>query len=264
VNVDKATDQNPLAETVRANLLLVEERIARACQLAGRSRSSLRLLAVSKFNPPEAVLAAWQAGLRLFGENRVQEAMTKFAPYDAAGRRPAALTESAAPAALAASLPGVEVHLLGHLQSNKAAKAVQLFDCVQSVDSPEILTELARQAAKAGRVLDVLFELHTGEESKSGFADEPALFAALELAGSLPSLRPRGLMTMAPFTTDQAAIQRSFAACRQSMERAAERFRFPAFDVLSMGMTNDFELAIAEGASLLRIGTAIFGARQYP
>jgi len=272
VSVDRQTDEGILAESIRANLARVEEGIERACQRAGRNRSTVRLLAVSKFNPSVAVQAAMQAGLRLFGENRVQEAMGKFPSLDLSGQRPAATIATAAIVATTggdatgpvASLPGVQLHLLGHLQSNKASKAVQLFDCVQSVDSPDILVELAKQAAKAGRVLDVLLELHTGEESKSGFADEAALFEALELAGDLPSLRPRGLMTMAPFTTDQAAIQRSFAACRLSMERAAARFGFPDFDVLSMGMTNDFELAIAEGASLLRIGTAIFGARQYP
>jgi uncharacterized pyridoxal phosphate-containing UPF0001 family protein len=110
--------------------------------------------------------------------------------------------------------------------------------------------------------LDILLELHTGEESKSGFADEASLLAALELAVALPGLRPRGLMTMAPYTRDLVPIQASFTTCRQAMERAISRFGMPDFDILSMGMTNDFELAIAEGATLLRVGTAIFGARQ--
>ncbi|MBU0956354.1 MAG: YggS family pyridoxal phosphate-dependent enzyme [Spirochaetes bacterium] len=229
-----------LKQTISDNLARLEERIQSACLKAGRPRESVRLLAVSKFNPAAAVQAAWDAGQRLFGENRVQEAAEKF------------------PLACGAS----ELHLLGHLQSNKAKKAVQLFNCVQSVDSLSIMQELARQAEKIGKTLDILLELHTGEESKSGFADETELFQACETALDLSSLRVRGLMTMAPFTDDAAAIAKSFVACRSTMEKAAGRFAIPDFSVLSMGMTNDFELAIAEGATLLRIGTAIFGARQ--
>lgn len=231
------------AVRIAENLKQLEERIASACHKAGRPRAAVQLLAVSKFNPPEAVAAAWAAGQRLFGENRVQEAQTKFP---------------------SAALPGAKVHLLGHLQSNKAKKAVELFDCIQSVDSLSILRELSKQAVKLERSLDILLELHTGEESKSGFADEASLLDALDLAASLPGLRPRGLMTMAPYTTETGPIRASFTACRQAMDRAVSRFGLPEFDILSMGMTNDFELAIAEGSTLLRVGTAIFGSRQQP
>jgi len=232
------------ADTVASRIVAVRERMAAACDRAGRPASSVELLAVTKFNPADAVEAAWKAGVRSFGENRVQEAEAKFA-------------------SLAGAIPGSAVHLLGHLQGNKAKKAAALFDCVQSIDSDAILSELARRAAELGKTLDVLFELHTGEESKSGFPDADALFRALETAATLPSLRPRGLMTMAPYTDDVAAVRSSFKACAAAFRKARATFGFPAFDLLSMGMTNDFETAIEEGSTMVRVGTAIFGARSY-
>lgn len=237
-------DKRVYAETIAQNLAHLEARVAAACEGCGRPRQAVSVLAVSKFNPLEAVLAAREAGQCLFGENRVQEAQEKFGPD-----RPPLLSDS-------------QVHLLGHLQSNKAKKAVQLFDCIQSVDSTAILLEINKQAERLSKVQDLLLELHTGEESKSGFADLDSLLAAVDLATGLPAIRLRGLMTMAPFTNDTAAIRASFVACREAFERVGQDLRLPAFDILSMGMTNDFELAIEEGATLLRIGTAIFGARQ--
>jgi pyridoxal phosphate enzyme (YggS family) len=199
-------------------------------------------LAVSKFNPKEALAAGYAAGLRLFGENRVQEAEEKLQ-------------------ALGAGFPGLSVHLLGHLQSNKAKKAVQLFDCIESVDSGRLVEELAKRAAAEGKVQDILFELHTGEESKSGFADEAELERAIELALGLATLRPRGLMTMAPYTEDEKAIRASFSRCARAFEALGARYGLSRWDTLSMGMTNDYSLAIEEGSTLLRIGTAIFGER---
>lgn len=199
-------------------------------------------MAVSKFHGPEAVVEAYGAGVRLFGESRVQEARDKFPP-------------------LATTCPGIEVHLIGSLQRNKVKAAVDLFSCVQSVDREEIVTELSRRAAAAGTTVDILLELHTGEESKAGFPDRDAAARALELALSLGSLRVRGLMTMAPYTEDSAAIRASFrslVACAAFL-----RSRFPETDlsVLSMGMTNDYEIAVEEGSTLVRVGTAIFGPR---
>jgi pyridoxal phosphate enzyme (YggS family) len=230
------------AANIAANIVLVRQRMAAACVRSGRKPDSAELLVVTKFNPAEAVLAAHAAGARIFGENRVQEAEAKFA-------------------ALEGRIPGSAVHLLGHLQSNKARKAATLFDCVQSVDSEDILEALSRRAADAGSVLDVLFELHTGEESKSGFQDAETMFRAMEKAAALPSLRPRGVMTMAPYTEDMAVVRASFKACEVAFSKAGTLFGFPHFNLLSMGMTNDFEVAIEEGSTMVRIGTAIFGSR---
>jgi pyridoxal phosphate enzyme (YggS family) len=222
----------------------VRERMAEACRRAGRAQESVTLLAVTKFNPAEAVSAAWAAGVRVFGENRVQEAESKLAR-------------------LAGDLDGATFHLLGHLQSNKAKKAAMLFDCVQSIDSVEILVELDRRAASIGKVVDVLFELHTGEESKSGFTDADSMFKAIEFAAGLKSVRPCGIMTMAPYSDDQALVRASFRMCSAAFDRASRLFALPEFNIVSMGMTNDFETAIEEGSTMVRIGTAIFGRRVY-
>jgi len=222
----------------------VKERIADACRRTGRSPDDVTLLAVTKYNPAEAVLAAWAAGVRFFGENRVQEAESKFG-------------------SLSGTVVGASLHLLGHLQSNKVKKAVVLFDCVQSIDSEDILVELDRRAASAGKIVDVLFELHTGEESKSGFATTDALYKAIERSATLESLRPRGVMTMAPYSDDISLVRASFRACSAAFDKASNLFALPDFNMLSMGMTNDFETAIEEGSTMVRIGTAIFGRRVY-
>lgn len=221
----------------------IMRRSAAACRRAGRDTESVTLLGVTKFHPPEAVAAAYTAGIRVFGENRVQEAEAKYS-------------------GLRNFIPGAEVHLLGHLQSNKIRKAVEIFDAVQSVDSEKVLIELSKRADAAGREIDIIFELHTGEESKSGFQSAQDLLAGLSLAYRLPGLRPRGLMTMAPYTDDVAAIRNSFKTCRQVWLEARAKADSKVFDTLSMGMTNDYELAIEEGSTLIRIGTAIFGERR--
>ncbi len=223
----------------------VKARMAAACARAGRDPASVTLLAVTKFHPAEAVLEAYAAGVRHFGENRVQEAEAKFTP-------------------ILASLAGASVHLLGHLQGNKVKKAVALFNCVQSVDSEALLAELARRARDAGRRLDLLLELHTGEESKSGFPDEAAVLRALELADAMPELCVRGLMTMAPYTDDVDVVRASFRSCAALYHKARSNHKPEDFNILSMGMTNDFETAIEEGSTMVRVGTAIFGSRVYP
>lgn len=228
---------------VRQAVSSIMEVINAACIRSGRDPGSVTLLGVTKFHPAEAVKAAYEAGIRVFGENRVQEAESKFH-------------------ALRGTLPGSRVHLLGHLQSNKARKAVEIFDTVQSVDSGKILTELAKRAEATGRVMDILFELHTGEDSKTGFQHAQDLLSAVRMARSLPSLRLRGLMTMAPYTDDGDAIRASFRLCRKIWLEARDIAGSEAFDTISMGMTNDYELAIEEGSTMVRIGTAIFGERR--
>lgn len=238
---------------VRDRVARVREDMARAAERAGRDPAAVTLMGVTKFHPVEAVEAAWNAGIRVFGESRVQEAEEKFVPFLAAH-------------------PGSRLELIGHLQSNKARRAASLFSCVQSVDSVALVTELAKRARAQGQRLDVLLELHTGEESKAGFPDLESLIAGAEavvrasVAGpeGAPALRLRGLMTMAPYTRDEAPIRASFRALRHAFTEVWQRFPSADLDVVSMGMTNDFAIAIEEGSTLVRVGTALFGERVGP
>ncbi|MDR1617789.1 MAG: YggS family pyridoxal phosphate-dependent enzyme [Treponema sp.] len=229
--------------SIADNIHRLEERIETACLRSGRDRSSVRLMGVSKFHGRSRVEEAWAAGLRLFGENRVREAEEKFAGF-------------------APSHPGTELHLIGSLQRNKAKAASSLFDCVQSADRDSLILELAKYRAGRQKPLGILLELRTGEESKSGFPDEDSLYRAAEILVSFPGLLPLGLMTMAPFTEDRKKIRASFRALVKAGEGL--RARFPQWDwsCLSMGMSGDFEIAIEEGSTLLRIGTLIFGERD--
>lgn len=234
---------------VAGNIAEIRERLAAAALRSGRKPEDVTLMAVTKFHPLEAVEAAYAAGARLFGENRVQEAEGKYPDF-------------------LASHPDARVDLIGSLQSNKAKKAVALFSRVESVDSLELVKELDRRARASSRRLEALLELHTGEDSKAGFESLDALLEAAEyLAGkenSQGGLALRGLMTMAPFTSDKLPIRASFRSLRFAFDAVKSQFDFPEFDILSMGMTNDFELAVEEGSTLVRIGTAIFGSRDRP
>ena len=204
-------------------------------------------MAVTKFHPIEAVEEALGAGISLFGESRVQEAEAKFAGF-------------------LALHPEARLEMIGKLQTNKAKKALALFDCVQSVDSLDLLHELNKRALAAGPSLDLLLELHTGEESKAGFPNIDELLRAAELIKAFSEtkgcgLELRGLMTIAPFTEDESLVRRSFRCLKKAFDEVDRHFDFPRFDVLSMGMTNDFEIAIEEGSNLIRIGTGLFGSR---
>ena len=227
---------------VRGAVLSVRERIAMAAGRALRDPAEIELLAVTKFHPVEALHAAWEAGILAFGESRVQEAEEKY---------PAFLTAH----------PGVRLDMIGHIQSNKAGKAVGLFTRLQSVDSAELLLELDRRARAANVRRDILLELHTGEESKNGFRGEDELSRALELLliADDRRLEPRGLMTMAANRGSEASLRASFRLLRDVLESVRRRFSLNDFDILSMGMTDDFELAVEEGSTLVRIGTGIFG-----
>lgn len=218
------------------------ERLAAAAARAGRSPDGIELLAVTKFHPVEALQAAWEAGVRSFGESRVQEAEGKLPPFLAAH-------------------PTARLDMIGHLQSNKAKRAIALFARIQSADSAELLLELDKRVRAADLRREVLLELHTGEESKEGFRGEDELYRALELLLSVddPRLEPRGLMTMAPAGRGEAAVRASFRSLRAASEGARRRFGLSGFDVLSMGMSGDFEIAVEEGSTLVRIGTGLFG-----
>lgn len=230
--------------SVADNLRRVLDTIAEAEVKSGRKPGSVSLVAVSKFNPVEAVLEAIAAGQFLFGENRVQEAVPKFQEVQ--------------------KLYGnTELHIIGTLQRNKVKKALTVASCIQSVDRIELLEEIEKQASVLNKTVPVLFEYHTGEESKSGFCDIDSLLRAVEYGESAPHIIPKGFMTMAPFTTDQKEIIASFRKLKDIRQQVQSRFSALTLDQLSMGMTNDFPVAIQEGATLVRIGTAIFGARSY-
>ena len=242
----------------------VQERIAAAARRAGRDPAEVTLVAVSKMQSAETVAAAYAAGLRLFGENRVEEAGPK----------------AAAVARLLAPAPPPAWHMIGHLQSRKAADVLPWASMIHSVDSVKLAGRLSRaiqvasdersgieasaglsgqpaQPAKAS--IPILLEINVaGEESKYGFA--PAdLPAAVEAIAELPGLRIEGLMTMAPIVPDPEHARPVFAALRRLRDDLARRFSALELRHLSMGMTDDFEVAIAEGATLVRIGRAIFG-----
>jgi pyridoxal phosphate enzyme (YggS family) len=222
------------AEQIAANRARVRARIARAAERAGRNPESVRLIAVSKTFPADAVIAAHAAGQRLFGENRVQEAVAKAATVREAG------------------IDDVDWHLIGRLQTNKARAAADLFAMIHSVDSQRLAQALAARAT--GR-LPVLIEVNAGDEaSKAGFALDEAREAVAAIR-TLPQLEVQGLMTVAPPAADPEALRPLFRGL-------ADLARELALPELSMGMSGDFEVAVEEGATLVRVGSAIFGERE--
>ncbi len=225
-------------KTLAESLAEVRSRMDSAAHRAGRAAADVRLMAVTKGFPREVVQEAMSAGVTLFGENRVLEAEAKFS-----------------------ALPGEhEIHLIGHLQTNKARAAAGLFSCVQSIDSAHTAASLDSRCAERGALIDVLLELNTSsEQSKSGFRSREELLAGLDAVGKLPRLRRKGLMSVGPLTDDVEKIRASFSMLRRLFEEI--RSNLPGFDTLSMGMSGDFELAIEEGATLVRLGTALFGPR---
>lgn len=235
-------------ERIKSRLDTVRERIAAAAARAGRSAEDVLLVAVSKGHPPEAVVAALRLGVTDFGENRVEEAEPKIASVDA-------LVD-----ALGLS-PRPRWHMIGHIQSRKAARAVYPYVLVHSVDRLKIARRLDRFAGERGIVLPVLLEVNiSGEETKFGFRPEE-VFTAVEEILTLRHLRVEGLMTMAPYTEDPETVRPVFAGLRELRDRLQARFPEASWRHLSMGMSNDFEVAVEEGATIVRIGTAIFGPR---
>jgi pyridoxal phosphate enzyme (YggS family) len=243
--------------TIAENLARVEDAVAAACRKAGRARSQVRLMAVSKTHPVELLIEAAAAGHRLFGENRVQEFAAKSQALAAGSWQ---VQPSAAADALA-------VHLIGHLQSNKSASAAQVFSAVDTVDSLRLAERLYASAQQLGRRLPVLVEIKlSAEETKEGLApDDPALDQLLERLPDLADHLPfTGLMTVAPIADDPAVARDCFRRLRELREALARKHARLNFSELSMGMSGDYEAAIAEGSTTIRIGTAIFGARPKP
>lgn len=228
------------------NLATIQERIAAAAHRAGRDPNSITLVAVSKTHPVETVLAAARQGQVNFGENRVEEALAKIQ-----------------------AAPHLNWHMLGHIQSRKVKDVLAAgFALIHSVDTLRLAEKLSRAAQAANRIQPVLLECNvSGEATKSGFAayTDEGWQAVLEEFGrlvALPSLQVRGLMTMAPWGTDHVTARPYFARLRALREAAQTRWPQAEWAELSMGMTDDFEGAIAEGATLVRVGRAIFGERE--
>jgi pyridoxal phosphate enzyme (YggS family) len=231
--------------TFRERLALIEERMDAACKRANRARSEVRLMAVSKTHPASAILEAIDAGVTLFGENRVQEFERKRAEVP--------------------SLQA-EVHLIGHLQSNKSNKAVELLAAVDTVDSLRLAERLNEAATRLNRVLPILIEIKlSAEETKTGLAPESTeLKQLLEHAPDFSNLRVDGLMTVPPLDDNPETARACFRNLYQLREQIAQAHPRLALRELSMGMSGDFEIGIEEGSTLVRIGTALFGAREYP
>jgi hypothetical protein len=243
------------------NLASLEAEIAAACRVANRPRHEVELVAVSKTHPASAIAEAATLGLRLFGENRVQEFAQKSAE----------LAVSRVPGHETTIRSQIDVHLIGHLQSNKAAKAVEVFDAIDSLDSLKLAERLNAAAAESplwtGRKLPVLIEIKLShEETKAGLAPDSAELAELiERLPDLAHLEAQGLMTIAPLGVPEDETRACFRALRQLRDQLAQSHPRLNLPVLSMGMSGDFALAIAEGATRIRIGTALFGTRSgYP
>jgi hypothetical protein len=239
--------------SLHENLEHVEAAIEQVCRRAGRKRREVELMAVSKTYPAATIHEAARLGMRLFGENRVQEFAAKapeLAPWRVNG-------------AIAASDEPIHVHLIGHLQSNKAAKAAELFDAIDSLDSLRLAERLNDAAAALHKRLPVLIEVKlSDEETKAGVDPESSEAAALlERLSDFTHLHARGLMTIAPWGVPEEVTRACFRSLRQWRERWAAAHPRLHLDVLSMGMSGDFHLAIEEGATRIRIGTALFGKR---
>lgn len=241
----KNTAVEPRAEILKDNFGRIEGQIAAACREAGRPREEVAFMAVSKMHPAAAIVAAEALGIRVFGENRVQEFQEKSAEL---------------------SLVAAEFHLIGHLQSNKAGRAAELFASIDTLDSLSLAERLNQAAIGLGRRLAVLIEIKLShEESKAGLEPESAgLSLLLERLPDLAGLELRGLMTVPPFLEDLEAVRPYFTRLRVLRDQLAAKHLRLSFAELSMGMSHDFSVAIAEGATQVRIGTALFGARSYP
>ena len=225
---------------IAENFSAIQQRITSACERSGRSPSDVLLLAVSKGHPPEAIKAAADAGQIFFGESKVQEAKTKI------------------PLA-----PGkCRWHMIGHLQSNKCRDAVHLFEMIQSVDSLSLAEEIQKACDKQAKTMPILLEVNVaGESSKFGYKPEQML-AQIKEINSLSKLEIHGLMTVPPYTTDAEKVRPYFRRLRE-LKAECEQVLGAPLQHLSMGMSGDFEIAIEEGATIVRLGTILFGARSY-
>lgn len=235
--------------SIAENVARVEEQIADACRGAGRAPESVQLMAVSKTHPADAILQAAAAGIRLFGENRVQEFSAKRDHLESAG--------------FFAGARHARFHCIGPVQSNKSNRAAAIFDAIDTVDSLRLAERLHQATASLGKSLSVTIEIKTSPEAaKHGLLpDSTELHELLERLPDLTNLAPRGLMTVPPYADDPEAARPYFRHLRALRDALVARYPRVLLDELSMGMSHDFPIAIAEGATVVRVGTAIFGAR---
>ncbi len=225
---------------LQKNIKIVEDRIAERCLKSGRKIEEITLVAVSKLNPVSAILDAFNNGIKHFGENKAQELRDKAEEIKA----------------------DLRWHFIGHLQTNKVKYVARSAELIHSVDSIKLAKEIQKRAEIENKIQKVLLEIKTSEEAtKFGITDEKTLIQLLEFIGNTDNVEAVGLMTMAPYTGDEKVVR----DCFSSLYRLKEKMTTRGFmlEHLSMGMTNDFEYAIEEGATILRIGTAIFGERNY-
>lgn len=245
---------NATKESIQQNIALIREAIADRCARVGRSPSEIKLIAVSKQHDVQAIQAAHAAGIQHFGENRVEEAVQKIAAFESPASK-------------------IQWHMIGHVQSRKARDVLRNFDVVHSVDSLKLAQRLDRFASEAGCSIEVLLQVNTsGETSKSGLEatawqrnanQHSELWSLVEAVLALENLHVVGLMTMALHLDNMEALRPYFASTRELFLALQEDFPEADWRELSMGMTNDYLIAIEEGATMLRIGRAIFGARSY-
>ena len=230
--------------SLKERLTELSTELAELATQAGRSPEEIKLIAVSKTHPSELIAEAFQAGQVRFGENRVQEASEKIERLQN---------------------PGIEWHLIGHLQKNKARFCPGRFDWIHSVDSQELLELLEKQCALQSQPIQILLQANLSQEdSKSGVSDYNNLCRLLEKTQGCQWLRCRGLMTMAAATDDANKIRKTFSQLRTWLEKLRNEFTLTTFTELSMGMSSDYRIAIAEGATIVRLGTALFGERNKP
>jgi pyridoxal phosphate enzyme (YggS family) len=230
--------------SLKERLTELSAELAELATEAGRSPEEIKLIAVSKTHPSELIAEAFQAEQVRFGENRVQEASEKIERLQN---------------------PGIEWHLIGHLQKNKARFCPGRFDWIHSIDSQELLELLEKQCALQSQPIQILLQANLSQEnSKSGVSDYNNLCRLLEKAQDCQWLSCRGLMTMAAATDDANEIRRTFAQLRTWLEKLRNEFTLTTFTELSMGMSSDYRIAIAEGATMIRLGTALFGERAKP
>ena len=226
---------------IEHNIELLRKSVLKRANDSGRDFNEITIMAVTKNHPVDVVLQAVSAGIDCFGENRVQEAAAKYQN----------LTER------------INLHLIGHLQSNKVAKAVRLFNWIDSVDSIKLLRKINQAAEKSGKIMQILFEVNvSGESSKYGFTSEEDVFSAIEVSQDLHFINPRGFMTIGPLSSHENLVRDAFRSLKKIFEQAKFSYKELQLDVLSMGMSGDWKIAVEEGSTLIRVGTSIFGKRQ--
>jgi pyridoxal phosphate enzyme (YggS family) len=227
---------------IKENLERIREEIEKACQKLGRSPSEVKILAATKTRTPEEIFQAYEAGIRLFGENRVQEAREKLPKLP--------------------PMPGASWHMIGHLQSNKVKYAVKLFDCIESLDRKSLVDELVKRLRKEEKRIDALIEVKLSpEETKHGCPPEK-VEELVEYTLNFNEINLIGFMTVPPYYEELELVRPYFMRLREIRDKMEEKFK-RSFPELSMGMSHDFKVAVEEGATIVRIGTALFGPRKY-